>query len=240
MKPKGTMQLNKTLRLFSVKVILLGVTVLLLLSSVIFLTMAWYTKMVSVSGMEFHAAQWDFTANYAVDHIEINVFEYATLEKGRAAPGTGGMIPLRLSAWQSDTDVEYAITIDRSQMSEEFRERIYFYYLVDEVVVENGETVTKQKKVYFNGSPTDPEAKDEILRGEIKKNGEMNMYIYWEWLYTAPASLTEGLEPAARLEVEAAWDEFDTAVGKNPELYVQDMNAKISIVGVEVEPKQNS
>ncbi len=215
MKSRRTIPLNRSLKLFSAKMIFLGVTVLLLLSSVVFLTVAWYTKMVSVSGLQFHAAKWDFSTNFAVDTIEINVNDYTTLKEKRAAPGTSGKIPLKLSAWASDTAVNYAITIDRSEMSEEFRKRIFFYY-------KKGET-----KVYFDGSPNNPNAEDQIMEGQILAQGEAVLEIYWEWIYEAPEVETDET-------VRLAWDEFDTRVGENPDLFIQDMNAKISIAGVEV------
>ncbi len=243
MKPKGTIQLNKLLRAFSVKVVLLGVALLLLLSSVVYLTAAWYTKMVSVSGMQFHAAEWDFTANFAIDELQINVYEYTTLSgTGRAAPGTRGEIPLQLGAWQSDTDVEYTISIDRGLMSEEFKKRIFFYY----------EDATGNK-VYFDGSPEDLLKEDQTTQPEkqlltgvidISQNTQKTVIIYWEWIYELPKPKEESEMTEEELnqwkEKSLVWDEFDTKVGMDPELYTQYMNAKISIMGVEVKPEKAS
>lgn len=204
-----------------------GALLLLLLAAVISLTVAWYTKMVSSMGMEFHVAEWDFSANFAVDDIIVNVFEYQSLNENMAAPGTRGFIPLRLSTELSDTDVNFTITIDRTTMSDEFRARIFFYYLDEE-----------NAKVYLGGSPDAPD-EDNTFTGIIPREdlggngGVANVKLYWEWLYEAPASVTDPLE-------REAWDEFDTNVGRNPELYAKDMVAKISIVGVQVEPTETT
>ncbi len=219
MRTKETTQLNKSLKAATVKLILGGVGLLLLLSTLIYMTFAWYTKMVSVSGLKFDVAQWDFTANYAQDDFTVNVFNYSTLTSDKVAPGASGYIPLRLGAGQSDTDVSYAISIDRSSMSEEFRARIFFYYM-------DGST-----KKYIGGSPTSPDAGKEPIEGEIKKGTNSELMIYWEWIYEAPTTDADAI---------AEWDAFDTAVGRNPELYEGDMNATLSVIGVEIKPRETN
>ncbi len=229
MKKTKKAKLNKPLKVLSLKVVLLGLAFVLALSSCIFMTVAWYTKMVSVSGLEFKTAEWDFTANYAVSGIVVNVYEYSTITntpEPLAAPGTKGYIPLKLSAWQSDTDVSFTLLLDRKTMSEEFQKRIFFYYYKDaNGAISNVET---GNKIYLNGSPEAPNADQVLMEGTVPRGNSTEVYIFWEWLYEAPEGATDA--------EKKTWDEFDTNVGKNPAIYVDDMNAKISIAGVQAEP----
>ncbi len=227
MTPNKSTNPNKSLKTLSVKVVLLGASLLLLISSIVYLTVAWYTKMVSVSGLNFHVAKWDYSANFAIDNVEINVYEYTSMTKGHAAPGTGGYIPLELAAWQSDTDIEYSVSINKDAMSEEFQKRIFFYYYDEK-------DVDKITKLYFGGSPENPN-ENNVMTGTIARNGKKTVYIYWEWIYEAPTTGTAPADEAAK----TAWDEFDTKVGKNPDLYKDEMTATISIAGVEVNPEEH-
>ncbi len=208
-----------TLKEIYTKAILMGVALLLLVAALVFFTVAWYTKMVSTAGINLQAAQWDFTANHTVDAVTVNVYEYSSLSDEKAAPGTAGYIPIVLGARQSDTDIQYTLLVDRTTMSPEFQDRIFFYY--------NKEEGGTTKKVYFGASPEDPD-NDKLVEmtGTIPHGGTATVTIYWEWIYEAP----EGSD-------SDAWDEFDTKVGEDPALYITDMNAKVTVVGVEVNPK---
>ncbi len=227
------------------KVIITGVILLLLLAAIIPMTVAWYTKMVSVSDLKFEAAKWDFTANFAIDDIKVNVYEYSTLTKEKAAPGTEGFIPLKLSAFQSDTDIEYRVTISKDTMSEEFQQRIFFYYLADPTKPRSDIS----NRVYFVEEDKENGIDATVMKGIIKRpdqktdgtiiptdgTGSVEVMIYWEWIYEAPETIN-GV--AATEEQRIAWDEFDTEVGKDPERYAKEMTAKITIVGVQVEPAE--
>ena len=196
------------------KAVLLGASALLLAAAVFYLTSAWYTKMVSVAGMEFSAAQWDFTASHTVDDMYINVYSYASLTTHKAAPGTAGYIPIVLSASESDSDVDFRITVDKSTMSEEFQQRFRFYYKTTE-----------------DGTETDFSDSSVEMTGTIPYRQSVTVHIYWEWLYEPTGEdVTE--------EQIAAFNEFDTKVGQNPALYVQDMNARIRIAGAQAAPQQ--
>ncbi len=236
MKLKLWTQLNKPLKVISMRVILLGLATVILLTSCIFMTVAWYTKMVSVSGLEFKTAEWDFTANYAIEGIAVNVYEYTTITDTPdplAAPGTKGYIPLKLSAWQSDTDVSFSVTIDRGSMSQEFQKRIFFYYCTTDAAGKNLSNVETGYKFYLDGSPDNANI-DNVMNGTIKHGQSTEVYIFWEWLYEAPTN--DSMTEAEKKAVIDAWDAFDTKVGKNPALYVDEMNAKVSIAGVQAEP----
>ncbi len=203
------------------KAILMVVALILLVAALIFFTTAWYTKMVSTAGVNLQAAQWDFTANHTVDAIQVNVYEYESMAKGRhrAAPGTAGWIPVTLGATQSDTDVTYYLSVDKSSMSQEFKERIFFYYYKAD---ESG----NRTKVYLNEKPESAtESIEPQMTGTIPAKGQIQVKVGWEWIYEAPTSVTE---PG-----RTTWDEFDTKVGRNPDLYESDMAAAIKVMGVE-------
>lgn len=191
----------------------------LLVAVLIYATTAWFTKMVSVTGMEFSVAQWDFAANQTVDDMIINVYEYATLNDNLAAPGTAGYIPMTLSATHSDTDVEYYVTVDKSTMSEEFQNRIYFYYLDS------------------NGTRHEFMDDGNDMTGIIPHGTSISITIYWEWIYELEFDLQEGQQlTEEQQEAIETHNEFDTKVGENPSLYKQCMNAKVKIAGVQVVP----
>lgn len=206
------------------RLLLLGVSCLLLVVITVFITVAWYTRMVSTAGMEFEVAQWEFSANEMIDDFTVNIYQYSHVLQDSAgntmvaAPGTAGYIPITLSLGDSEVDIEYYVTVDKTSMSDEFQERIFFYYLD-----ENDEEAKLQ---LFNGV--------DDLTGIItltEKTEEIN--IYWEWVYevtTAPDG-----EAYTQTEIDAN-NEFDTKVGKNPDDYESDMIATVQIYGVQVEP----
>lgn len=203
------------------KGILLLLSLLMLVAAGAYLTFAWYTKVTSVSGMEFNAAQWEFTANFEVDDIKVNVYSYTTSNKGMAAPGTAGVIPILLGAKQSDTDVDFEIYLDKSTMSPEFRERIYFY---------TKETMKAEE--LFDSAATNTTGQQKIM-GKIDANGETTVNIYWKWVYEYKDVPGADANDTAK---SLAFDEFDTLVGKKPDLYEPYMSATLSIVGTQSSP----
>jgi hypothetical protein len=194
---------------------LLLLSALMLVSAGAYLTFAWYTKMTSVSGMEFNAAQWEFTANYEVSDFNINVMSYDALNEGKAGPGTKGEIPIVLGAVQSDTDVDYEIWIDKSTMSKEFQDRIYFY--VDKAMTTE----------FVSTTP---------LEGTIKKGQSETVTIYWKWIYEYKDMPGVNQSAADFAENSKEFDKFDTEVGKHPEMYRDQMSATLSIVGTQKSP----
>lgn len=197
------------------KGVLLAISILLLVAAGIYFTLAWYTKMTSVSGLEFDVAKWDYSANYSIGDYQLNVYEYSNVNGDKAAPGTAGEIPIVLTATSSDDDVEYKLTIDKSTMSPEFQERIFFY--------------------------EDPEMEQMItetssLTGVIERGGESTVTVYWKWIYEF-GEIPTGYGKVEN-ETAESFDEFDTEVGKHPDLYEPKMNATIVITGLQEKPKQ--
>ncbi len=236
MKKQATQQVNKELKALSQKMVLLGVSLIILLGMLVYFSAAWYTKMVSVSGMKFEAAQWEFAANMSISDFNIRVYEYASLKTERASPGTGGWIPIELSAEESETDVKYTIMVDKTTMSKDFQKRIYFYYHeknadgTDKLGADG-----KPIRVYLCGSPENPAAEALALEGKLTRGTKETVMLYWEWVYAPQGPYADSNNTL--YEAPEKWDEFDTNVGKNPELYESDMVAKVTIAGVEVKPE---
>ncbi len=198
------------------KGILLAISILLLIAAGIYFTLAWYTKMTSVGGLEFDVARWDFSANYSIDAYTINVYTYSNVHDQKAAPGTAGVIPIMLNAEESEADINYKLMIDRTTMSEEFQERIFFY--VDE---EMTEMITDENPI----------------TGIAKMGVVTEVPIYWKWIYEQkdiPDGYYKIIEDADKFDV------FDTEVGKRPDLYEPLMNATILITGLQDEPVLSS
>lgn len=209
------------------KGILLAVSILLLIAAGVYLTLGWYTKMTSVGGMQFDVARWDFSANYSIGDFQLNVYKYSQVDGGsgeKAAPGTSGEIPVLLSAESSEADVNYNLTIDKSSMSKEFQERVFFYK---------------------DAAMTQLITPDVTLTGTIKKGNSTTVTIYWKWIYEfkdIPKSGGKTVDGYDLVENETSttFDEFDTAVGKRPDLYEPQMNATLKISGLQSEPKKSS
>jgi hypothetical protein len=77
----------------------------------------------------------------------------------------------------------------------------------------------------------------------LKRGTVATVIIYWEWIYelqfyteTGEVIPQENLTDEQK-EAIRAHDEFDTEVGRNPELYVKDMNAVIHIAELRSDPR---
>ena len=91
----------------------------LLVIVLVYGTVAWYTNIANVAGLIFNVAEFDFTVNYAADNFVIQVDEYLNVNTDKAAPGTGGVIPVKVTA-SGDVGATYAINLDFSAMAPEF------------------------------------------------------------------------------------------------------------------------
>lgn len=195
------------------KGILLVVSILLLIAAGVYFTLAWYTKMTSVGDLEFDVARWDYSANYSLSDYTVNVYTYSQLNNKKAAPGTAGVVPFLLSAEESDADIKIRLTIDKSTMSPEFQERIFFYSDPD---------------------MTEMLTADTPIIAIVKRGETLGVPVYWKWIYEFD-DIPEGY---ATVEDETAesFDVFDTQVGKRPDLYEPQMNATATIMGLQAEP----
>lgn len=151
--------------------LLVAIALILLIGMAIVFTYAWYTRITSVSALDFHLARWDFNANYQTQEILVNVYEYTHVydnpddDVDLAAPGTAGTINVRLGADEADVDIEYMIMLDKSTLSEEFQKRLYFYYR-DE----------NDNRIEFDGF-------NNGLPGTIDAHSSAIASFEWEWIY---------------------------------------------------------
>ena len=225
---------------------MLLISVVLLISAAVYLTVAWYTKMTAVTTTEFDVAQWDFRANYQIDSVYASVYRYSNVNNNKAAPGTGGYIPVVLSADQSDVDVEYVITMSKESLSEEMQKRLIFYYRngdtepayrvgYDETTGQYQTGYSADTLVRFDEATA---ASPRALAGTITRGtAEKKVQLFWRWVYDADEAYKNGLISTKPEEAEiTAWDEYDTKVGKNPDAYEEDMKATIKIVGAQIRP----
>lgn len=157
----------------------------LLVSVIIIGTVAWYTRVSNVTGMTMDVAKFDFNANYtgSDDGFTINVGGYltSTLAEGKAAPGTKGVIPIRMSSGKSETAVKYSLNLDFAEMADEFQNRLRFYYYIN--------TGTAENPVYELHviDPATATETSSAITGMLAASGETGdtkyEYIYWEWMY---------------------------------------------------------
>lgn len=164
------------------KAAMLIISTVLLISTVLYAAFAWYTKNTSVAGMDFKTAKWDVSANYQLDSFTVNVYEYNTIgEEPYAAPGVWGFIPIEMRADGSNTDVVYTITLDKSSLSKEFQDRLYFYYYSGEGNPPENyalPALSDLKELVASGAD-----KTSII-GTVEFGKEFNVEcIYWHWLY---------------------------------------------------------
>lgn len=147
---------------------------MLLIAVVIIGTMAWYTRISNVTGMTMDVAEFDFNANYVEEDFIVSVDEYLNVASKKAAPGTGGVIPIRLSTETSEVAANYSISLDFSEMADEFRNRIRFFYYTKE-----GESY-----VLHNIDPKNSLNTDSAIKGQVNYDQAVYEYIFWEWVYT--------------------------------------------------------
>ena len=151
----------------------LGAALALLVGVLIAGTVAWYTQLSNITGMTMKAAKIDIRANYVADTVIINAGDYLNVSENKAAPGTKGVIPIRLDAEGSEVDVDYTVSLNFSSMADEFKNRIRFYYYkeVDGTTYE------------VTVDPATAAATASAISGTVTIDGENYEYIYWEWVY---------------------------------------------------------
>lgn len=171
---------------------MLAVSILLLIVLGVYATIAWYTRLTNVTGLTFDAADFDFRAQYVTDSFIINVNDYLNIKGQEAAPGTGGIIPVLVSAEASETAVDYSMNINREGMAPEFAERIRFFYYT------KAEDGTIREHTLGNGTAD--------IHGTLPPGTqELTEYLYWEWQYTA--DITPVLEAP---DGQGGWTSYET------------------------------
>lgn len=142
----------------------------LLVMVAMYATIAWYTNIANVTGLTFDVADFNFKVNYAADNFIIQLDDYLNVTDDKAAPGTGGVIPIQVQA-EGAVGATYAINLDLTNMAPEFQDRIRFFYYTKDA---DGNYVEH----LLGGDTAD-------ITGTIVSSGSQTEYIYWEWIYTA-------------------------------------------------------
>lgn len=215
----------------------------LLTTVLIYATIAWYTNIANVTGFTFDVATFDFRVNYAPDNFVIQVDDYLNVDTDKAAPGTGGVIPIRVST-TGEAGATYAINLDFSKMAPEFKDRIRFTYY------------TKDGAGNYEEHILDENAGD--ITGTIASNGSITEYIYWEWIYTAditpilvaPYDNGDGIEwtnfkcmdDMTYGEIKRAVTNWDSYMNNSSNAAVQEQYAKLKSLGhmEHMDPKSGS
>lgn len=213
---------------------MLAASLLLLLAAGVYMAYAWYTKNTSASEMSFNAARWEYSANFSTAPIELNISsmpithedgtEGVSIVNGKVAPGTEGYAPVILSAGESDVAVGYSLSVDKSLMSKEFKERIYFF-----------RDAEMTQPVSDSWGDADGNGRT-VITGILEPGETKTIILYWRWVYDAAEVSTI---PGGRRYTSvntAQFDEFDTKVGQDPERYKADMVAQVLISGTQVQP----
>jgi len=163
-------------------ILLIGIGGLLLVLLIVGAA-AWYTRISVVNQISVDAAKFDFKANYTSDNFIIRAEDYTNVYgENKAAPGTAGVIPILVSAGDSNVDVNYILSLNTSGMDEAFKKRIRFFYIPFD-----------KKDLAFQDGVYDPSYEKEFdsantikgtLKGSANGTGENHYeYIYWEWVY---------------------------------------------------------
>lgn len=211
-------------RLVRRKGITVVVSLLLLVEVIILGTVAWYTRISNVTGMTMDVAEFDFNANYVEEDFIVSVDQYLNVASGKAAPGTGGIIPIRLGADNSEVAANYSINLDFSETADEFRDRIRFFYY----------TLEDGRYILHNIDPATSLNVGSALKGVVNTGENVYEYICWEWVYDLSGdgwfasdgrwyngATSEGQAKFAELyptpedltAAQDAFDAFDTLIG---------------------------
>ena len=140
----------------------------LLMVLVVVGVVAWYTQITNVTGVTLDVAKFDFNADYVTEDFIVQVSDYLNTASGKALPGTGGLIPVRVSQQNSEAEADYTMTISTGTMAPEFRQRIRFFYYT---VIDG---VTTEVTIQDGSAP---------ITGHLNSNQTKYEYIYWEWVY---------------------------------------------------------
>lgn len=202
-------------------------SLILLVAVAIAGTVAWYTRVATIEGITMRAARFDVRANYVTSDLVVDASHYLNVSQGKAAPGTTGVIPIRIDSGSSETAVDYTLGLDFSTMAEDFQKHICFYYYTLE---ENGNNYTKH---YMSPGDTSAEA---MITGTVQPGSSpVYEFIYWTWVFQLSKALyldddriwREGEESDNfSAEETDAFDVFDTHIGLGDWDDVVELNGK--------------
>lgn len=252
-KQKGNILRKKSLLFFVSSMVL--VTILIMAG------IAWYTRVANTYAVSFDVAEYDLAVNENVDkEYLLDIFEYSNVTNEKMAPGTVGCIPLKLSAYRSDVDVTYSVSIQSfiphtDEMN--IQQHMRFYYLKEGNSIHYGDAVLPKRNgnniVYFkegnttytkeyldninkdNNNATLSEIKDTIKKGDNSKT----LCIYWEWYWDADAAKEDRAPKMPETltdQFRESWDDLDTDIGRYPDKYKDSFTIYLYTSGVQAIP----
>lgn len=158
------------------KSVMLFVATVLVIVVLIALAIAWYTRVANTYAVTFDVADYDLSVNENVDdEYLLNVYKYAELtgtttdtttgaQHTMMAPGTIGWIPLKISAYHSDVNVKYYISLD-SKMPEKLYKHMRFFVLAE-----------------ANPNPKDAKMTGEVSGSLVGQNSTKYEFVYGDAL----------------------------------------------------------
>ncbi len=154
------------------KAVLLLVTFILLVVLIVAGTVAWYTRISTVTGLYMDVATFDFNASYVETAVLVKpIDEGHGVATGKAAPGSHGVIPILLDNEESGTSATYALDLNFVETAPEFRRKIRYYYYAKDPA---DNTTVRQYTLGQDGN---------VIRGELAAGAQRYEYIHWEWVF---------------------------------------------------------
>ena len=222
------------------KGVALAATFILLVILIVVGTVAWYTRLATVQGMTFNVAKFGIGASSVDkdDTLQIYVDDFLNVQKDKAAPGTGGVIPVKVSLMTDDeVGADYTVSLDLSGVAPEFLQRLRFYYYTKDsngdgkpdrhelggtryTYTESGDNYTRSSEAKKDKELEEGGYYESITGSLDSTNQEKYEFIYWEWIYELDKDVYnlstgewETNEATASDSDKEAHNEFDTAIG---------------------------
>ncbi len=146
-------ELTKRKQKLRTRVIFCAVAGVLTFASLVYLGVAWYTRITSTHAVTFDVADYELAMDDNTENeFLVNVYDYSNVKEKTMAPGTAGYIPIRLSGRHSDIEVDYSILF-QNKMVEDMQKRIRFFYLRHKSAVGKERPVVLSLE-YKEGVPT--------------------------------------------------------------------------------------
>ena len=141
-------------------------TIVLTIVIVFSMTAAWYTNIVSTSGLMFQAQAWGFNGKVEVGDAPVI-----------AAPGDEGVVHLVVTN-DNENVTSLSVNVSKVRMDQQMSQRIYFY--VDAQQTRNGENVDR---IYLSNQDSFTYtlfSQGDLILTETMHN---NAQLKWQWVY---------------------------------------------------------
>ena len=165
------------------------------------MTAAWYSNIIHADSLVFTADSWDFT--FEGDVVVAD-------EAKEAAPGMSGIVPLSIEN-DNETPISVGVTIDKTLLSKEMKQRIFFY--VDEQTTVNEEIVEKNYVNMIDSYSYPVMPGEQLTINEEYSNAPV---LKWEWVhevlgYYVQATVSEDESVEIVIEEYLRPVEYDTS-----------------------------